>query len=206
MTASRTPQVAIAVLAAGRSTRSAPHHKLLATFDGEPLVRIAARQALAAGAGSVMVLTGHLADEITAAVAGLPVTTLHNPDYRSGMASSIALAARSVPDGATGLMIHLADMPLVTAAHMAAMVDLFAKAGGKAIVRAAAEGARGNPVLFPRPLLPQLLKLTGDAGARNVIKNADLPVLSVEIGTAGALDVDTAEAILAAGGQLPGGG
>jgi molybdenum cofactor cytidylyltransferase len=205
LTASFTPQVAIAVLAAGRSTRSGPHHKLLATLDGEPLVRIAARQALAAGAGPVMVITGHLARDIAAALAGLPVTTRHNPDYASGMASSIALAARSVPDGAAGLMIHLADMPLVTAAHMAAMVDMFATAGAKAIVRAAADGARGNPVLFPRSQLPELIKLTGDAGARSVIDSARLPVLPVEIGKAGALDVDTAEAVLAAGGRFPGG-
>ncbi|WP_445682761.1 nucleotidyltransferase family protein [Radicibacter daui] len=199
------PEIAIALLAAGRSTRAGPHNKLLAEFGGQPLVRRAAVQALAAATGPVLVVTGYQAEEIRAALAGLDVTLVFNPDYAGGMASSIAAAARAVPATATGLMIHLADMPLVTAGHIAALADAFAAAGGEAIVRATAKGVRGNPVMFPRALFAGLQRLEGDSGARSLIEAAGLPVLPVEIGEAGALDVDTVEAIIAAGGQLPGG-
>lgn len=205
MSVSTTPQVAIALLAAGRSTRAGPHNKLLADFGDQPLVRRAAVQTLAAAAGPVLVVTGHQAEEIRAALAGLEVTLVHNPDYVEGMASSIAAAAQAVPATAAGLMIHLVDMPLVTAAHLAALVKAFVAADGKVIVRATAGGVRGNPVIFPRALFAGLQTLEGDSGARSLIEAAALPVLPVEIGEAGALDVDTVEAIIAAGGQLPGG-
>lgn len=198
------PTVGIAVLAAGRASRmGGQHHKLLAEFDGEPLVRRSASAAATAGADKVVVVTGHRADEIENAVVGLSVATVHNADHVSGMASSIRTGLEALKD-MDGLVVALADMPGVTAADLQILVDRFRAEGGNAIVRAVSAGKRGNPVILPKTVYPALMRLEGDVGARHIIEKSGLPVIDVEIGDAAHLDVDTAEAIEAAGGVLKG--
>ncbi len=74
--------------------------------------------------------------------------------------------------------------------------------GGRAIVRAVADGKRGNPVILPRSTFAAIMKLEGDIGARAIVETSGLDVVDVEIGSAAHLDVDTPEAVLAAGGVL----
>lgn len=198
----RTPRVGIAVLAAGRASRmGGEKHKLLAEFDGEPLVRRAAKAALASGAGDVVIVTGHRAAEIETALSGLNVNTIVNADYATGMASSIRAGLECLED-VDGLCIALADMPGVTGEDLKLLIEQFTQAGGNAIVRAVSNGKRGNPVILPNILFPAISRLEGDIGARHIIEKSDLPVIDVEIGMSAHLDVDTIEAIAAAGGVL----
>lgn len=199
--------VATVILAAGKASRMGEGgaHKLLAEFDGEPLVRRAAETALAADAASVIVVTGHRRSQIEAALSGLDVTAVENPDYASGMASSLisGFSASSARD-ADGVLVMLADMPGVTSADLDALIAAFRAASGRAIVRAVSRGKRGNPVILPRSLGDAVMRLEGDVGARHIIETSGLPVIDVDIGDAAHLDVDTPEAVLAAGGVLRG--
>ena len=79
-------KVAAVVLAAGRSTRMGAVNKMLAEIGGKPLVRIAAEQALASHAKPVIVVTGHERERVEQALAGLPLSFVHNPDYAEGSA------------------------------------------------------------------------------------------------------------------------
>ncbi len=194
--------VSIVLLAAGQASRMGGRHKLLATFDGVPLVRIVAERACATGA-RVIVVTGHRHPEIHAALAGLDIETVHNTHYASGMASSIVAGfeAAAVSE-ASGVMIMLADMPAVETADLVSLMDAFVESAGAAIVRAVSDGKRGNPVVLPRSLRPAIAALTGDVGARGVIDSCGLEVIDVDIGSAAHLDVDTPEAVIEAGGVL----
>lgn len=198
-------RVGIIILAAGKASRMGEggRHKLLAEFEGAPLVRRVTERALDAVAGPVVVVTGFRASEISACLEGLPVEIEENRDYASGMASSIraGLAAPPLQD-VEGVMILLADMPGVTHADIEELVKAFRKSGGRSIVRAVADGKRGNPVILPRATFPALMRLEGDIGARHIIETSGLPIIDVEIGAAAKLDVDTPEAVLAAGGVL----
>ncbi len=197
----------LVVLAAGRASRMGEGggHKLLAEFDGEPLVRRAVRQALEAKVGPVTVVTGHRSADVAAALVGLEVQVEENPDFASGMAGSLKVGLASVEaKGLAGMMVLLADMPNVLSADIASLSQAYRKAGGKAIVRAVSCGQRGNPVILPAATFEALKTLEGDIGARPVIESAGLAVIDVEIGPAARLDVDTPEAILAAGGILRG--
>lgn len=195
------PTVSVVILAAGRSSRTGERHKLLAQFDGIPLVRMVTLAASRSLSRSVYVVVGHRSTEIEAAIAGLQVTVLHNGRYASGMASSIVLGAEAVErDGADGILILLADMPQLTARELDCLVDKFRASQGKCIVRATALGKPGNPVIFPKSLIADLKSLSGDTGARAVLDNTELAVIDVEIGRGAALDVDTIESIHAAGG------
>lgn len=201
----RPATVAVVVLAAGKASRMGEGgaHKLLAEFDGEPLVRRAAKAALAANAAPVVVVTGHRGSEIVAALSGLDVTAVENRDYASGMASSLISGFSAAPArSADGVLVMLADMPGVTTGDLNLLIAAFRSASGRAIVRAVSRGKRGNPVILPRLLGDAVMRLEGDVGARHIIETSGLPVIDVDIGDAAHLDVDTPEAVLAAGGIL----
>ena len=89
--------IAALVLAAGRSTRMGAVNKLIAEIGGKPLVRIAAEQALASRAAPVIVVTGHQRAEVEAALDGLPVRLVHNPDYADGLGTSLKAGIAAVP-------------------------------------------------------------------------------------------------------------
>jgi molybdenum cofactor cytidylyltransferase len=180
-------------------------HKLLAEFDGIPLVRRTADVLLGSGASPVVTVTGHRRDEIEAPLAGLDLTLRHNPDYAAGMATSLA-AGLSMPAlaDADGVLVMLADMPAIATAHVDSLIEAFAKAGGGVFVRSVSDGKRGNPIIIPRAAFPAVLRLEGDVGARALIESSGLPVIDVDIGPAAHLDVDTPDAVRAAGGVLKG--
>lgn len=190
------------VLAAGRASRMQGSHKLLAAFDGKALVRRSTEAALAAKPSRVLVVTGHRAGEIEAELAGLEVDIVRNPDYAQGMSTSLRAGVSALGPGCDGVAVMLADMPHVTGADVRRLLDAFAKAGGHAIVRAVSGGKRGNPVILPRATFAAILQLEGDVGARQIVESAGLDVVDVEIGKAAHIDVDTPEAVTAAGGIL----
>lgn len=195
-------RVAIAVLAAGRSTRMGNINKLLCRFDGVPLVRQSVQTAIACSGDPVIVVTGHMALEIREALSGLPVEIVHNAGYALGLSSSISAALGAVPDQCVGILVTLADMPLVSTGDLSAMIEAFARCAGSAVVRATAFDKPGNPVIVPRSLFAEIVVLEGDKGARQVIAASGLPIIDVEIGRAAALDVDTVEALEMAGGKV----
>ncbi len=197
--------VAAVLLAAGQARRMGESglHKLLAEFDGVPLVRRSAEMLLASKATPVVVVTGHRQQDIAAELSSLDVRLQDNPSHEAGMASSL-IAGFTRPDvaAADGVLVMLADMPGVTVTHIDALLGAFGDAGGEAIVRAVSNGKRGNPVILPRATYDAVRNLQGDVGARAIIETSGLPVIDVDIGPAAHLDVDTPEAVMAAGGVL----
>jgi molybdenum cofactor cytidylyltransferase len=197
--------VGAVLLAAGQARRmgAGGPHKLLAEFDGIPLVRRSAQMLLDAGLTSVVAVTGYRKAEVEQALTGLDVRIAFNPDYESGMAGSLVCGFSDAGSARhDGILVMLADMPAVTAVQVSMLVDAFRKAGGNAIVRSMFEGKRGNPIILPRATYGAVLRLEGDIGARAIIEGSGLPVIDVDIGPAAHIDVDTPEAVVAAGGIL----
>lgn len=203
-TGSRTPEVAVVLLAAGRASRMGEEsgHKLLAQFDGEPLVRRMARTALGSTARLTAVVIGHRGKEIAASLDGLAVKLVENRDFASGMASSLKAGLGALDKDIAGALVLLGDMPALTSEHLGLLIETFAGAGGAAIVRASDGVRRGNPVILPRAAFSDAMALSGDVGARALIESGAWPVIDVEIGPAARLDVDTPEAVRAAGGMV----
>lgn len=203
-TAARNAEVGVVLLAAGRASRMGEDagHKLLAQFDGEPLVRRMARTALGSAASSSVVVTGHRGEDIASSLDGLDVKLVENPDYASGMASSLKAGLGALDDDVAGALVLLGDMPTLTSVHLDLLIDAFRQTGGSAIVRASDGVRRGNPVILPRATFPDAMRLSGDVGARALIESGAWTVIDVEIGPAARLDVDTPEAVRAAGGTV----
>lgn len=163
--------IAAVVLAAGLSTRFGGD-KLLHPYAGKPLA-------------------AHIADTL----ASLPLTwriaivppapsprgklfaergfeLVENPDPQQGMGASLALGARHAMElGASALLVCLADMPEITAAHLKALLDA---AGDSDAVATGFDNSRGPPAVFARRLFPELVSLSGDHGAKHLLASARL--------------------------------
>lgn len=184
---------AAVILAAGRSSRMGTGgNKLVAKVDGVPVVRRAAEAALASRARPVIVVTGHEQAHIADALHGLDVVLVHNPDFASGMASSLRAGIAAVPADAAGALVLLGDMPLVEAGLLDRLMAAHAPQEGRLICVPVDGGQRGHPVLWSRRYFAELCALEGDIGARHVLAaNADA-VAEVPVSGEGAfLDVDT---------------
>ncbi|WP_336037908.1 nucleotidyltransferase family protein [Halobacterium yunchengense] len=170
--------VAGVLLAAGTSSRFGGDNKLLASVDGEPMVRRSARTLLDAGLDRVLVVVGHEADRVRAALADAPVEFVENADYASGQASSVRAAVRALA-GADGddasvdaAVFALGDMPYVDPGSVRALVAAYEAGAGSALA-AGVRGERGNPVLFDSRHFPALADREGDAGGRAVLLDAE---------------------------------
>ena len=201
----RSRRLGAVLLAAGQASRmgKGQSHKLLATFCGVPLVRRSAQTLIKAKISPVVAVTGHRHQEIEAALAGTGIMVQFNASYSSGLASSLSagLSCEAL-GGCEGVLVMLADMPGISAEHVMQLADSFERSDGHVIVRAVNKGVRGNPIILPRATFHEVLNLQGDAGARTIIENCGLPIIDVEIGPAAHLDVDTPEALKAAGALL----
>ncbi|HLH93403.1 MAG TPA: molybdopterin-binding/glycosyltransferase family 2 protein [Xanthobacteraceae bacterium] len=198
-------RVAAIVLAAGRSTRMGGPNKLTAEIGGKPLVRIAVEQALASRARPVVVVTGHQREQVEAALKGLSVKLVHNPDYADGLSTSLKAGIAALPADADGAIVCLGDMPQVDAALIDRLIAAFDPEKGALVAVPTIAGKRGNPVVWSRRFFADLAKLDGDIGARHLIGTYPEAVVEVPVTGNGALvDVDTPDALRAVKAEIEG--
>src|SRR4029077_8507247 len=163
----------------------------------KPLVRIATEQALASRAKPVIVVTGHQRERIEAALGGLPVRLVHNPDFAEGLGTSVRAGIAAVPASADGAVVCLGDMPQVDAYLIDRLMAAFDPDRGALIVMPTVEGRCGNPVLWSRRFFHDLMAIEGDVGARHFIGRYSEAVADVPLeGSAALVDVDTPEALV----------
>jgi len=186
--------VSAVVLAGGMSRRMGVPNKLLAEVNGVVLVRQVTENFCHAATCCVTVVTGFEAERIRAAVEGLDVTLVHNPNFMEGLSASVKAGVRTVPDRVHGVLIALGDMPMVDTAIINQLITTFMEHGGHAICVPVYHGRRGNPVLWPREFFSNILDLTGDIGARQVLDRYPERIVEVPIENSGVImDVDTPE-------------
>jgi CTP:molybdopterin cytidylyltransferase MocA len=172
--------VAGILLAAGAGSRLG-RPKALVELGGEPLADRGIRLLSAGGAVPVVVVTGAVAVDPPG------VITAHNPDWRSGMGSSLAVGLRCVPDGCDAAVIALVDQPLVGAEAVRRLVA--AHRAGASVAVAAYRGAPRNPVLLAREHWAEVISLAvGDTGARPFLRAHPELVTLVECGDTGSPD------------------
>ena len=178
------------VLAAGSGSRFGGG-KLLASWGAGVLLEAALAAAFAAPVRSVTVVIGADAEAVAAAARSFDprVLVVHASDHAEGMGASLRTGIASLPPDAAGAFVFLGDMPRVPTVVLRRMAE--AVAGGAAAAAPVFEGRRGNPVLLSRALFPDLLALTGDAGARGVLQGLGERLALVESPDDGVLfDVD----------------
>jgi len=158
------------VLAAGMGARFGGG-KLLAPWGTGVVLDGALAAALAAPVRRVVVVTGHEAERVEAAVRAFSrdprIRLQRAADYAEGMAASLRCGIAALGPEADGAFVFLADMPRVPADVAPALAA--ALANGAVAATPLFDGRRGHPVLFGRTLFAELLALRGEAGAREVL-------------------------------------
>ena len=192
--------LAALILAAGRGTRfelGSEASKLVALLESVPLVRHVAQNLIASGFHPIVV-TGHARDAVMTALDGLHLTEIFNPDFATGMASSLKAGIAALPADASGVLVALGDMPSVLPATYAALRDAWISARQADAVVPVHAGQRGNPVILSRALFGRAAAITGDQGARGLLKHPGTRVIEVAVDDpAIALDIDTRAALRA---------
>ena len=186
----------IVLPAAGASSRMRGRDKLLEDVDGTPLLLRQTRRALSLGLPVLVTLpikSGARATRLeVAANAGLERRPV--PDAASGLSASLRVAASwAMERDMSGLMMVLPDMPDLDADDMRAVAALHAQHPGDVIRATDEDGRFGHPTLLPARLLPALVTLSGDTGAREVIAPETIRPCPLG-GTRATLDLDTPEA------------
>lgn len=180
--------VAGILLAAGSGSRLG-QPKALVMLGGQSLAARGIALLRAGGAEPVVVVTG------AAELAGLPddVLGVHNPDWRTGMGSSLAAGLAAVPAGPAAAVVALADQPLVGAESVRRLIA--AHQAGASVVVACYAGQPRNPVLISREHWPDVIALAaGDVGARPFLRAHPDLVTRVECADTGRPDdIDSPE-------------
>lgn len=191
-------EISAIILAAGLSSRFAPDSegtKLVIPLFGKPLVRHVAEAALASRARPVFVVIGHAAAQIENALGTLELSFVSNPEYRSGLTSSLKAGIKALPETAAGTLVLLADMPYVSASLVDRLIQAFEDSARPPLaVVPVRRGRRGNPALISRDLFDPIKRLEGDRGARDLLEAAGDKVLECLIDDeAIEIDIDTKE-------------
>lgn len=144
------------ILAAGLSRRMGERNKLLLPINGIPMIRHMVNTYAAVTTRPVVVVTGHEAPAIEAALVGLPVVTVFNADYEQGQSTTVACGLRAVR-GDTTILIGLGDQPLLTQDDLRRLIDAHRAADGSRISIPMVDQQRGNPIVIPADLHARVL-------------------------------------------------
>jgi molybdenum cofactor cytidylyltransferase len=191
------------VLAAGASSRLGQPKQLL-PFRGRPLLEHTLATVARAGLDEIIVVLGGGAEAILARVDLQGARPVVNPRYLEGQSTSLTTGLAAVNDAAEAVVFILGDQPLQAAETIDALIATYRQTGAPILVPTHG-GVRGNPVLFARLLFPRLAALTGDQGARPILRaNPELVREVAVAGDAPPADIDTWEdyrAVLRAAGE-----
>jgi len=180
------------LLAAGESKRMGRPKQLMPWHQGTILER-AIDNLLESAVSEVVVVVGYQAEEVVKVITTRPVAVAVNPDYEQGMSTSIAAGLRLIDNRAGAVMLALGDQPLIDSRTINRLLDEF-HSHDKGIALPAYQGRRGHPVIFAIKYKAELLKLTGDAGGRQIIKDHPDDILEVAVDSAGVItDIDTGD-------------
>jgi len=204
--------IAAVVLAAGSARRFDGTQKLLAPVPYRdstvPLVRLTVLGLCDAGIQRVIVVGGREAAMVQSALDGLDVGFVTNAAYEAGMSGSLRVGVAGAmsrwPD-VIAVLIALGDQPLLGTGIIESLVTCFgqerANNASTQIVAPRFRGAMSAPVLFARELVPELLALTGDRGARTVVERDSSRVRYMDFDHEPPIDIDTLDDLAAFQGQ-----
>lgn len=186
------PQLQALVLAAGAGSRFGGG-KLLADWRGRPMIEAALAVAYAVPAAGVTLVTGAdpAVEQAARAFAGArPLNIVRAEAWRQGLSASLKAGIASLPEGCTGVLVFLGDMPRIPHAVLAPLVEALA---GRAPAAVPVFGGEiGHPAAISVGLFGEILKLEGDRGARRLLERLGSALVRIEAPDDGVLfDVDS---------------
>ena len=180
------------VLAAGLSRRMGVQ-KLLLPFGGKTVIVHIVDQLLASTVDQVHIVVGHQAERISAELSRRVVSIANNPNYKSGMLSSVRCGLQNLPEKCRAVMVALGDQPSITTGLIDQMLQSFATTE-KSILVPLYKGKRGHPILFSTLYRDEILTQYGDVGLRGLLHSHSDDVFELDVPTSSVLyDMDYPE-------------
>ncbi|MHC4170125.1 MAG: nucleotidyltransferase family protein [Planctomycetota bacterium] len=177
------------VLAAGLSRRMGVQ-KLLLPFGGKTVIGHIVDQILAGAVDRTYVVVGHESERVRRELSERNVTIVSNPDYESGMLSSVRCGLAALPSECRAVLVTLGDQPSVTSKLIDQIVRSFDK-GEKKILVPFYNGRRGHPVLFSTVYRDEILTCYDDVGLRGLLHAHPENVFELSVSTSAVLsDMD----------------
>ena len=184
------PMLSAILLAAGESKRMGELKQLM-PLGKSTLLEQAINNLLNSSVDETIVVVGHRAEEITEAIAAKPVKIMLNHNYRQGMSTSIIAGLILVDPKSQAVMLALGDQPLVASRTINQLIDAF-NSHDKGIAVPTHRGKRGHPIIFDIKYKAELLKMEGDIGGREIIRQHPDDVLEVAVDSESVIsDIDT---------------
>ena len=195
------PEVSTVLLAAGLSRRMGARNKLLLPVNGAPIISHMVSVYSEVSDGEVLVVTGHDAAEVEAALRYSRARCVRNADYQAGQSTSVACGLRHVEDSEL-LLIGLGDQPLICARDLRALIAAHKAANPDKISIPRRDSTRGNPIVAPASLRARLLDDPKQPGCKHFTRAHSEHVQFLETPAQGFFsDIDTPEDYAALGEQ-----
>lgn len=180
------------MLAAGSSSRMRGEDKLMMMVADEPLLYRTIKNICASDISKCIIVVRNDPENYRSMLVDFDIEIILAPDAHEGMSASMRTGVNAAGKNSNGYMICLGDMPNLTPRHFNKVIA--AHGEGKIIRPRTRDGRFGHPVLFDRCYYDDLKKMSGDEGARALIKREHINVLALEMDEAILIDLDTPEA------------
>jgi molybdenum cofactor cytidylyltransferase len=182
--------ISAVVLAAGMSTRLGRPKQLLSIGD-QTMIEVVIDKLLEAEIEEIVVVVGYHADRIKELLIERDIQIIYNPDYKLGQSTSLIKAIEALNEKCMGILCMLGDQPLIKLSTLNSLITEF-KEGENLIVFPKYNDQRGNPVIFSTELKSEMLKVSGDQGARSLLIKYKDQSKAIEVDDQGVIfDIDT---------------
>jgi molybdenum cofactor cytidylyltransferase len=172
---STTDGLSAVVLAAGLSRRMGGPNKLLLPVGGVPLVRLVVDTLTSYPFVEMVVVVGHEASRVEAALSGAAVRVVVNTAYEEGQMTSVRAGLLALTEPSRGAMVALGDQPALVPADIDLIAASFLALPEGRVLVPTFGGARGNPIVLSRTCLDAILSRGHGFGCRHFVdKNRDL--------------------------------
>jgi molybdenum cofactor cytidylyltransferase len=158
-------------------------NKLLLQVAGRPMIVCGLEAVLAAGFAQVVVVLGHQAEEVGAAIRSLGVTAVFNAQYETGQVSSVRAGLAALRDPTDAVMVCLGDQPLLTTADLRATMAAFARRSHGSVLVPMFGEQRGNPVVLDWASARQTLEQGTNFGCRHFMAENPERVVTWQTGS-----------------------
>ncbi len=180
------------ILAAGESKRMGKP-KLLLPFREKTIIETIIETVISSKVEKTLVVLGSDREKIEQRIKNYSLKIAFNPDFRSGMLSSVQAGLQSLPENAQAALVVLGDQPSISTPVINELIDAY-KRTGKGIVLPVHKGERGHPVLVDMKYRSEIENLSPDIGLRGTVYNHPEDILEVKVKSQSILrDIDYIE-------------
>lgn len=174
--------ISAVLLAAGKSERMGKFKQLL-LINGRTFIEVCADNVLASSVGELIVVTGYNEAAVRAALLDKPVRIVNNPDYETGMGSSIIRGIQAAASDSTGFLIALADQPLISTDVLNQVISEYEDKASPLILIPTYLGEKGHPIILSPALKQEVISMDQGVGLKQVIQAHASSIHYVDVGS-----------------------